>query len=512
MPGALRIPPDLIPSRLDELPADGTILLACTCLGEATSVRVAHWLRDRGYEAYAVRGGMSALRGDAEVIELPRAEAEPEPEPEPASALAALRHQRFRRYSAGVLFSLTGNWVEAAAFGYIVLLLGGSAGTLGLIGFLNTIPNLIFGLPAGALADRYDRKKLILLFQGANMCVAIALAVLWQTDSLTVPLMGSIAVVGGSLGTLSFPAFQGMLGATVPQRDLESAVAINSLSLQIARFLGPAIAGVLLAQGGPTWVFAVNAGSFLGVLVAVALLPGSKAGAGLAAERLRGAMSEGLHYVLGQRSVASLLGLTLLAGVFGTPPVAFMLPGIVRYQLDAGPGTLGALTAAIGLGSLLGSVALLRLARRPNKGEPVLVGFFLTALAVAGVGISGSIPLSLALAVVGGFFGVVFVGLSTVVVQTSVPDELRARAMAVWAAAFVGFLPVGGLITAGLAELLGAGGAVTVDALVMLAGGAILVARRREVAWLGCASLPQSCLAGMQPEAVAMEVEEARAA
>jgi MFS family permease/rhodanese-related sulfurtransferase len=509
LPDAVRIPPDSMPDRVGDLPPDATIVLACTCLGEATSVRVAHWLRDRGFEAYAVRGGMAALQDGAE----PELAAVPdEAAPPPQAALSALRYERFRRYSAGVLFSLTGNWIEAAAFGYIVLLLGGSAGTLGLIGFLNTIPNLVFGLPAGALADRYDRRKLILSFQGANMAVAVVLAVLWQTDSLTVPLMGAIAVVGGSLGTLSFPAFQGMLASTVPERELESAVAINSLSLQVARFVGPAIAGVLLAHGGPTWVFAVNAASFLGVLVAVALLPGSRAAVGQAAERLHGAMSEGLHYVLAQRSIASLLMLTLLAGLFGTPPVAFMLPGIVRFQLDAGPGTLGALTAAIGLGSLLGSLVLLRLARRTNKGEPVLAGFFLTALAVAAVGVSGSIPLSLGLAVVGGLFGVVFVGLSTVVVQTSVPDHMRARAMAVWAAAFVGVLPIGGLITAGLAELLGAGGAVLVDGVVMLVGGGLVIARRPEVAWLGCAALPQTCVAGVQPEAVALEQEGAKAA
>jgi MFS family permease/rhodanese-related sulfurtransferase len=510
IPGALRIPPDTIPDRLHDLPTDAPILLACTCLGEATSVRVAHWLRERGFEAYAVRGGMAALQDGGPVLELVP-EPEPEPAPGPPTALSALRHERFRRYSAGVLFSLTGNWVEAAAFGYIVLLLGGSAGTLGLIGFLNTIPNLVFGLPAGALADRYDRRKLILGFQGANMAVAVALAVLWQTDSLTVPLMGAIAIVGGSLGTLSFPAFQGMLASTVPGRDLESAVAINSLSLQVARFAGPAIAGVLLAHGGPTWVFSVNAASFLAVLVAVALLPGSRAAAEEATERLRGAMAEGLHYVLAQRSVASLLALTLLAGLFGTPPVAFMLPGIVRFQLDAGPGTLGALTAAIGLGSLLGAIVLLWLARRPNKGEPVLAGFFLTGVAVAGVGISGSVALSFGLAIIGGFFGVVFVGLSTVIVQTSVPDHMRARAMAVWAACFVGVLPVGALITAGLAEVLGAGGAVVVDGLVMLAAGTLVYIRRPEVAWLGCASLPESCVAAMQPEAVALE-QEARAA
>jgi MFS family permease len=464
---------------------------------------VAHWLRDRGFEAYAVRGGVASL---------PWADGQPPATVPPASGaasggrtLAALRHRLFRRYSTGVLLSLVGNWVEAAAFGYVVLLLGGSAATLGLIGFLNTIPNLVFGLPAGALADRYDRRKLIFAFQGANMALAVLLAVLWETGSLSVLLLGALAVVGGSLGTLSFPAFQGLLASTVPQRDLESAVAINSLSLQVARFIGPALAGFLLAQGGPTWVFAVNAASFLCVLATVALLPASRAAASQAAAKLGGAIAEGVRYVLGQRSIASLIFLTMLAGVFGTPPVAFMLPGIARFQLDGGPGTLGALTASIGLGSLLGSILLLRLARRPNKGGPVVAGFFLSGAAVAAVGISTSIPLSLALGVVGGVGGIVFVGLSTVVVQAMASDEMRARAMAVWAAAFVGVLPIGGLLTAGLAELLGAGGAVAVDGLIMVAGGVALLRRSPEVRWVGCAALPEACMAATEPAAVALE-------
>jgi predicted MFS family arabinose efflux permease len=467
---------------------------------------VAFWLRDRGFEAYAVRGGIDALRGLPSMrYDVAAARRRAALRPAANRAVAPLRRRPFRRYSAGVLFSLTGNWVEAAAFGYVVLLLGGSAATLGLIGFLNTIPNLIFGLPAGALADRYDRRKLLLGFQGANMAVAVLLAVLWATDSLSVPLMGALAVIGGSLGTLSFPAFQGMLASTVPPGELESAVAINSLSLQLARFVGPAIAGFLLAGSGPTAVFALNAVSFLGVLVAVALLPGSRALAADAAASLTGSMKEGLRYVFGQRSIASLMVLTVLGGVFGTPPVAFMLPGITRFQLDAGPATLGALTAAVGLGSLLGALALLVLAGRPNKGGPVLTGFFLTALAIAVIGVSESIPLSLGLAVVGGLFGVVFVGLSTVVVQASSSDEMRARAMAIWAAAFVGLLPLGALITTGLAAWLGAGGAVLVDGLVMLAGGLIVVARRPELSWLGCAALPEACVAATDPAAVALE-------
>ena len=135
----------------------------------------------------------------------------------------------------------------------------------------------------------------------------------------------------------------------------------------------------------------------------------------------------------------------------------------------------------------------------------MLAGYFLSAFAIAGVGVSSSIPLSLALAVVGGFCGVVFVGLSTVVVQAMASDEMRARAMAIWAAAFVGLLPLGALITAGLAAWLGAGGAVLVDALVMLVGGLAVVAVRPELAWLGCAALPEACLASTDPAAVAIE-------
>src|SRR5205814_620323 len=180
-----------------------------------------------------------------------------------------------------------------------------------------------------------------------------------------------------SLGTLSFPAFQGMLASMVPGKELESAVAINSLSLQVARFVGPAVAGFLLAAAGPGWVFSVNAVSFLAVLGTLALLPGSRA--------------------------------------------------------------------------------------------------------LAGVGLSQWVPRSLALGVVGGFFGVVFIGLSTVAVQAMASDEMRARAMAVWAVAFVGMLPAGALVTGGLAALLGAGGAVFVDGMATLVGGIVVLVLRPEV-------------------------------
>ena len=465
---------------------------------------MAHWLRDRGFEAYAVRGGVAALTGeglDAEAV--PGEEAAPK---RPARVLAALGVPLFRRYSAGVLLSLIGNWVEAAAYGYVVLLLGGSAATLGLIGFLNTIPNLVFALPAGALADRYDRRKLLLIFQSLNMALAAALAVTWATGILTVGLLGALAVLGGILGTLSFAPFQAMLAATVPKRDLESAVAINSLSLQVARFVGPAIAGFLLATAGPTWVFGVNAVSFIAVLGTLAVLPGSRPVPGAVAHG-RGAISEAFRFVFGQRSLAAMIVLMLVAGLFGTPPVAFMIPAIVRDNLDAGAGTLGAIMAAIGLGSLLGSLALLRLSTRPNKGEPLLVGFVVTGAALAGVGASTNAWLSLVLAFVGGFAGVLFVGLSTVVVQAMSTNEIRARALAIWAAAFVGMLPFGALLTGGLAAVIGPGGAVFVDGVAVVVGAIVVVALRPQVAWLGCAALPESCVAGSNPVAVAFEVE-----
>jgi MFS family permease len=186
-----------------------------------------------------------------------------------------------------------------------------------------------------------------------------------------------------------------------------------------------------------------------------------------------------------------------------------MIPALVRDNLDAGAGTLGAFMAAVGLGSLVGSAALLRLSRRPNKGEPLLAAIAVTAAAIAAIGLSRSVPLSLALGVVGGFCGVVFVGLSTVVVQAMSPDDLRARTTAIWAAAFVGMLPFGALLTGGLTTLLGPGGAVFVDGLAVLAGAAVVLAVRPQVAWLGCAALPESCVAATSPAAVAMLEAEA---
>ena len=451
-------------------------------------------------------GGVAALSGAQ--VEVPQ---DPslygEVEQVAVRALTTLRHRNFRIYSIGIMCSFVGTWIESAAFGYVVLLLGGSAATLGLIGFLNTIPNLVFGLPAGTLADRYDRRRLLLVFQSLNLCVSAALAVLYATGSLTVTTMGALAVVGGSLGALSFPAFQGMLADTVPGRDLENAVAVNSLSLQVARFVGPAIAGFLLAAAGPAWVFGANAVSFVAVVVAISLLPGSRAVATRVAGGLRGSMGEAIRYVFGQRTIAALMGLMLVAGLFATPPVAFMIPGIVEFNLGGGGAKLGILTASIGLGSVAGSVALLRLSRRPNKGEPILAGFALAGAAIAGMGASTLLPLSCVLGVLGGFGGVLFIGLSTVVVQSSASDAMRARAMAIWAALFVGMLPFGALITSGLSAWLGAGGAVVVDGILVLVGGALVFAFRREVTWLGCAALPEACVAGTSPAAVAFEVE-----
>ena len=184
-----------------------------------------------------------------------------------------------------------------------------------------------------------------------------------------------------------------------------------------------------------------------------------------------------------------------------------MIPAIVRVNLHGGGGTLGAVTAFVGLGSVLGSVALLRLSRRPNKGEPLLVGYFVTGVAVAALGVSHALAFSLVLALVGGFFGVVFVGLSTVVVQAMSTDEIRSRAMAIWAAAFVGMLPFGALFTAGLTAWLGPGLAVFLDGVAVVAGAAAVVALRPQVAWLGCAALPESCVAGVDPLAVAVAAE-----
>ena len=237
------------------------------------------------------------------------------------------------------MLSWTGSWIEAAAFGYVVLLLGGSAATLGLIGFLNTIPNLVLALPAGALADRFDRRKVLFVFQGANMGVAIALALLWATGELNVFLMGVLAFLGGSFGTLSFPAFQAMLASTVPEEDLESAVALNSLSLQLARFVGPAIAGVLLARRARPGCSASTPRASSPCSSCSRSSGLTAASSSAAAARRRDHGRAALRLRPPQHGLAHAPADP--GRPFRDPPVAFMIPGLVRFQLDAGAGRSG---------------------------------------------------------------------------------------------------------------------------------------------------------------------------
>jgi hypothetical protein len=180
----------------------------------------------------------------------------------------------------------------------------------------------------------------------------------------------------------------------------------------------------------------------------------------------------------------------------------------VRRARRAGGEVLAALTVA--LDAAVDPSAVVFASRRAGEDwfcyeQPARGG-----AAVAALGASHSLALTLVLALVGGFFGVLFVGLSTVVVQAMSTDEIRARAIAIWAAAFVGMLPFGALVTAGLTAWLGPGGAVFVDGAAVLAGAALVVAVRPQVAWLGCAALPETCVAGIDPAAVAAAAEVER--
>jgi hypothetical protein len=199
-----------------------------------------------------------------------------------------------------------------------------------------------------------------------------------------------------------------------------------------------------------------------------------------------------------------LLGLSVLTGLFAAPPVMFMLPAIVRDELHAGAHTLGTLTAVGGLGSLLGAVGLLALSARANKGEPVVLAYAATAIAVVVMGLGSPAGLWLALATIG-LARTLLTGLSTVVVQAFSSEAMRARVLSVWVLASAGVIPLGALLTGALAGPLGVDGAVLVVGLALLVGGAALLVRRPQVLWLGCTTLPASCLAGSDPAAVAVQ-------
>jgi len=369
---------------------------------------------------------------------------------------ASLRYPNFRRWFAGQILSLAGTWMQAVAQGWLVYELTGSKLALGTISFAGSIPTLFLMLPAGVIADRVPKRKLLIWSQVGAMLSAFALAALSLSGVLQVWHIAVLAFFLGVVNSFDAPARMALTPELVEdRRDLQNAIALGSMMFNLARIIGPAIGGLVLAQLGASWCFVLNGVSFFAVLLALLTLRLPRdVGNPDRTRRMTAELGEGLRYIWHSpitRTLVLLIGITNLFGF----SYAVLLPAYAADVLKVGEAGYGYMNAAVGVGALIGSLAVASLSRSRYRGWHLTLGSFMFPLSLILFSTVRSFPLALvALALVGLGFVTQSTNANTMV-QTLAPDHLRGRVMAVYSFMFFGTSPFGSLLSGAVAQAWG---------------------------------------------------------
>lgn len=362
----------------------------------------------------------------------------------------ALRHAQYRLFWTGNFVSNVGSWMQNVAQGWLVLELTNSPYLLGVVGFAQQIPALIFSLPAGVLADRTGRRKMLLWTQTAMMVLALTLAALTYSGHITVNSIVLLGFLAGTTMAFNAPNYQAAVRDLVEEKDTLNAIALNSIQFNLSRVLGNPLAGFAIAAVGVAACFFLNALSYVALLFVVwnTRFPERHNTADI---RMRADLAEGFRYVKVHREVFLLVALVALVSTFGLPYLV-MLPVFARDVLQVGPTGLGFLGAAAGSGALAGGIYLAMRKSHEHRGPLVLNAALAFFTAILGFCFSRNVALSSVLMAAVGFSMVCSVATVNSLIQTQVPHAIRGRVLSMHTMAFLGFTPLGSLLIGALAE------------------------------------------------------------
>ncbi|MBM3148349.1 MAG: MFS transporter, partial [Actinobacteria bacterium] len=361
----------------------------------------------------------------------------------------ALRRRNYRIYFIGQTASMSGTWMGAVAQGWLVLTLSGRALDLGVLTALQFGPSLVLSPWGGVIADRSDKRRLLMVTNGVAAVLAFTLGLLTLGGVVQVWMVYVPACLTGCVIALDNPSRQAFVYEMVGRDDLPNAVGLNNVVINASRIVGPALAGVLIASVGTAWCFIGNAGSFLVIIAAPALMRVADLERAAREPRRPRRLRDGLAYVAGTHGL--MVPLVMMA-VVGTLSYTFsvLLPLPAERVFDRGGGSYGALTTAMGVGALAGAFVVAA-TRRPTRRLLVPATFAFGACIVA-VGLSPGFTAALLLLVPMGAAAVAFVSLTNSLLQLEAEPAMRGRVMALWGAVFFGGTPVGGPLTAAFAS------------------------------------------------------------
>jgi MFS family permease len=402
--------------------------------------------------------------------------------PTPSNPFRVLiTHRNFRLFWIGQTLSLVGSWMQSMALGWLALELSNSAFIVGLVVASGSLPILAFSLHAGVLVDRSDKLRLVSYAQLLLLLEALLLWWLTLTGHVTVGALIALAIFGGAVASVEIPARQAMMIDLVGREDLRDAIALNSSGFNLARIFGPAIGATIIANFGMAWCFAVNALSYLTVLIGLGRvrLPPYEP------QRMPGAplheIREGLSYARGNRPVRAILELVTTFSLLGIPYIALM-PVLARDRLGLGAGGYGVMLSILGIGGLIGALALAALGLHIRRGWLFVRTSTTYATLLLLLAFVRDPALAYPILLATGFLMIVNNAMANGLLQTMVPDEYRGRLMSIYSLIVVGLPQVVGAFSAGtVAGLIGVQWAIGGAASTMLAVAWWLFRRYPEV-------------------------------
>jgi MFS family permease len=398
----------------------------------------------------------------------------------------SFRRRNFRLYYSGLAVSNVGTWLQLVAQSWLVLKLTDDGRALGIVTALQFLPLLLFGAWGGVLADRTDKRRLIMWTQTLAGLQATALGVAVVTGAVNVAVVYAASLALGAINAIDNPARRSFVGELVDRDELGNAMALNTAVMTTSRIVGPALAGLLIATVGVAGCFLLNAGSFAAVLVALFAIRSDELRTPPVAPRGRGQIREGLAYVWRTPTLRLALTMTAVIAVLAFN-YQVTLPLLVRRTFGGGPGMFGALLSVTSVGSLAGSLVTASrdtTTRRYLIGAAAAFGVTMTALAAA-----PWLWLTFACAVPMGAAGSAFVSTSSAMLQAGARPDLRGRVMALHAVVFLGSTPIGGPIVGTIGQVVGARAALVVGGASSIVTAAAVVGMRpllvRCAAWPG---------------------------
>jgi len=385
-----------------------------------------------------------------------------------ASTFASLRVRNYRLFFAGQIISTSGTWMQAVAQGWLVLRLSRSGTDLGLITAARFLPMMLFSPWGGLIADRLDKRRILYVTQTLAGLLALVLAALVATHVITLWMVAAIAVALGFVNVFDNPARQSFIAEMVPETELGNAITLNSVTINLARVMGPALAGVLIATVGIAPCFMANAFSFGAVVISLAMMRAGELYPVGRQPRQPGQVREGLRYV---RRTPELLVPLIMITVVGTFAWEFQvsLPLMARFTFHGSAATYGTMLAFMGAGAVVGGLVTARRNRVTAVGlGRSSIGWGLAILAAS---IAPNLPTEFALLLLVGYGSISFNSLAKTTLQLAAVPSMRGRVMALWSVAWLGSTPVGGPIVGWIGQSFGARWSLVVGGLATVLAG-----------------------------------------